>query len=116
MDAPSGESLTRPVQFFTGKGGVGKSTVLGALATAAARAGTCAEAVHVIFNAHGAASTPPTTWIMIRCRRELRAACIRHSNNRVHATHVGDVQRRKAWAGVLDARRDVLMRPRAPGL
>ena len=31
--------LTRPVQFFTGKGGVGKSTVLGALATAAARAG-----------------------------------------------------------------------------
>jgi len=27
------------VQFFTGKGGVGKSTVLGALATAAARAG-----------------------------------------------------------------------------
>ena len=29
----------RPVQFFTGKGGVGKSTVLGALATAAARAG-----------------------------------------------------------------------------
>lgn len=29
----------RPVQFFTGKGGVGKSTVLGALATAAARSG-----------------------------------------------------------------------------
>ena len=39
MDEPSAESLTRPVQFFTGKGGVGKSTVLGALATAAARAG-----------------------------------------------------------------------------
>ena len=33
------ELLTRPVQFFTGKGGVGKSTVLGALAMAAARAG-----------------------------------------------------------------------------
>lgn len=31
--------LKRPVQFFTGKGGVGKSTVLSALATAAARAG-----------------------------------------------------------------------------
>lgn len=39
MQAPTRESLTRPVQFFTGKGGVGKSTVLGALATAAARAG-----------------------------------------------------------------------------
>ncbi len=36
MKAPP---LSRPVQFFTGKGGVGKSTVLGALATAAARAG-----------------------------------------------------------------------------
>ncbi|KPK15333.1 MAG: hypothetical protein AMJ62_09460 [Myxococcales bacterium SG8_38] len=36
MNAPF---LTRPVQFFTGKGGVGKSTVLGALATASARAG-----------------------------------------------------------------------------
>jgi hypothetical protein len=32
--------LTRRVQFFTGKGGVGKSTVLGALATAKARAGS----------------------------------------------------------------------------
>lgn len=31
--------LTRPVQFFTGKGGVGKSTVIGAIATAAARKG-----------------------------------------------------------------------------
>ena len=31
--------LTRPVQFFTGKGGVGKSTVIGAIATAAARRG-----------------------------------------------------------------------------
>ena len=39
MDAPTREPLTRDVQFFTGKGGVGKSTVLGALATAAARAG-----------------------------------------------------------------------------
>ncbi|MBT8453136.1 MAG: hypothetical protein KJO40_14310 [Deltaproteobacteria bacterium] len=39
MHAPSGEPLTRQVQFFTGKGGVGKSTVLAALATAAARAG-----------------------------------------------------------------------------
>ena len=39
MHAPSREALTRQVQFFTGKGGVGKSTVLGALATAAARAG-----------------------------------------------------------------------------
>lgn len=39
MDSPSREPLTLPVQFFTGKGGVGKSTVLGALATAAARAG-----------------------------------------------------------------------------
>ncbi|MGB8222171.1 MAG: ArsA-related P-loop ATPase [Polyangiales bacterium] len=38
MHARAQESLTRPVQFFTGKGGVGKSTVLGALATAAARA------------------------------------------------------------------------------
>jgi len=37
--APTRDPLTRPVQFFTGKGGVGKSTVLGALATAAARAG-----------------------------------------------------------------------------
>jgi len=37
--APPQEALTRPVQFFTGKGGVGKSTVLGAVATAAARAG-----------------------------------------------------------------------------
>ncbi len=39
MHAPSGEPLTRQIQFFTGKGGVGKSTVLAALATAAARAG-----------------------------------------------------------------------------
>jgi anion-transporting ArsA/GET3 family ATPase len=39
VHAPTREPLTRPVQFFTGKGGVGKSTVLGALATAAARAG-----------------------------------------------------------------------------
>ncbi|MFW2389225.1 MAG: ArsA-related P-loop ATPase [Polyangiales bacterium] len=39
MHAPSRHALTRQVQFFTGKGGVGKSTVLGALATAAARAG-----------------------------------------------------------------------------
>ena len=39
MHAPNGEPLRRPVQFFTGKGGVGKSTVLGAVATAAARAG-----------------------------------------------------------------------------
>jgi arsenite-transporting ATPase len=39
VDALSRDSLTRPVQFFTGKGGVGKSTVLGALATTAARAG-----------------------------------------------------------------------------
>lgn len=39
VDVPSWETLTRPVQFFTGKGGVGKSTVLAALATVAARAG-----------------------------------------------------------------------------
>ncbi len=39
MYAPIAEPLTRQVQFFTGKGGVGKSTVLAALATAAARAG-----------------------------------------------------------------------------
>ena len=39
MHASLRELLTRPVQFFTGKGGVGKSTVLGAVATAAARAG-----------------------------------------------------------------------------
>lgn len=39
MHAPNRESLRRPVQFFTGKGGVGKSTVLGAVAMAAARAG-----------------------------------------------------------------------------
>lgn len=39
MHASLREPLTRPVQFFTGKGGVGKSTVLGAAATAAARAG-----------------------------------------------------------------------------
>jgi arsenite-transporting ATPase len=39
VHAPTREPLARPVQFFTGKGGVGKSTVLGALATAAARAG-----------------------------------------------------------------------------
>ncbi len=39
MRASTREPLTRPVQFFTGKGGVGKSTVLGAVATSAARAG-----------------------------------------------------------------------------
>ncbi|MGB5284989.1 MAG: ArsA-related P-loop ATPase, partial [Polyangiales bacterium] len=39
MHAATREPLTRQVQFFTGKGGVGKSTVLAALATAAARAG-----------------------------------------------------------------------------
>ncbi len=39
MDAGCRELLTRPVQFFTGKGGVGKSSVLGALAVSAARAG-----------------------------------------------------------------------------
>ena len=39
MHAPIREPLKRPVQFFTGKGGVGKSTVLGAVATSAARAG-----------------------------------------------------------------------------
>jgi len=39
VHARTREPLTRQVQFFTGKGGVGKSTVLGALATAAARAG-----------------------------------------------------------------------------
>jgi arsenite/tail-anchored protein-transporting ATPase len=39
VHAPAQEPLTRPVQFFTGKGGVGKSTILGALAIAAARAG-----------------------------------------------------------------------------
>jgi anion-transporting ArsA/GET3 family ATPase len=39
VHAPTREPLTRQVQFFTGKGGVGKSTVLAALATAAARAG-----------------------------------------------------------------------------
>ena len=39
MHASALEPLTRQVQFFTGKGGVGKSTVLAALATAAVRAG-----------------------------------------------------------------------------
>lgn len=39
MSAPRRDPLARSVQFFTGKGGVGKSTVLAALATAAARAG-----------------------------------------------------------------------------
>ena len=39
MHAPTREPLTRPVQFFTGKGGVGKSTVLGGIAMAASRAG-----------------------------------------------------------------------------
>lgn len=39
MHAPNRDPLARPVQFFTGKGGVGKSTVLGACAMAAARAG-----------------------------------------------------------------------------
>ena len=39
VDSSRREPLTRPVQFFTGKGGVGKSTVLGALAMAAVRAG-----------------------------------------------------------------------------
>ncbi len=38
VDAGCRELLTRPVQFFTGKGGVGKSSVLGALAVSAARA------------------------------------------------------------------------------
>ena len=36
---PTRESLNRPVQFFTGKGGVGKSTVIAAVATRTARAG-----------------------------------------------------------------------------
>jgi anion-transporting ArsA/GET3 family ATPase len=39
VDALGREPLTRPVQFFTGKGGVGKSSVIGALAMSAARAG-----------------------------------------------------------------------------
>jgi arsenite-transporting ATPase len=39
VHAPTREPLTRPVQFFTGKGGVGKSTVLAAVATSAARVG-----------------------------------------------------------------------------
>ena len=39
MHAPTREPLRRPVQFFTGKGGVGKSTVLAAVAMSAARAG-----------------------------------------------------------------------------
>lgn len=39
MQSPTRESLTRPVQFFTGKGGVGKSTVIAAVAMRAARAG-----------------------------------------------------------------------------
>ena len=39
MDALGREPLTRPVQFFTGKGGVGKSSVIAALAMSAARAG-----------------------------------------------------------------------------
>jgi anion-transporting ArsA/GET3 family ATPase len=38
VDARCQELLTRPVQFFTGKGGVGKSSVLGGLAMSAARA------------------------------------------------------------------------------
>jgi anion-transporting ArsA/GET3 family ATPase len=38
VDTRCRELLTRPVQFFTGKGGVGKSSVLGALAVSAARA------------------------------------------------------------------------------
>ncbi|MGB5810250.1 MAG: ArsA-related P-loop ATPase, partial [Polyangiales bacterium] len=33
------EALERPVQFFTGKGGVGKSTIIAAVALRAARAG-----------------------------------------------------------------------------
>ncbi len=39
MRAPTRDSLHRPVQFFTGKGGVGKSTVIAAVAMKAARAG-----------------------------------------------------------------------------
>lgn len=39
MQVPNREPLSRQVQFFTGKGGVGKSTVLGAVAVSAARAG-----------------------------------------------------------------------------
>ncbi len=39
MDVLGREPLTRPVQFFTGKGGVGKSSVIGALGMSAARAG-----------------------------------------------------------------------------
>ena len=39
MNSACRDLLTRPVQFFTGKGGVGKSTVLAALATTAARSG-----------------------------------------------------------------------------
>jgi len=39
VQAPTRESLHRPVQFFTGKGGVGKSTILAALAMRAAGAG-----------------------------------------------------------------------------
>ena len=39
MDSAGRDLLARPVQFFTGKGGVGKSTVLAALATTASRSG-----------------------------------------------------------------------------
>ena len=39
MQVRNREPLSRQVQFFTGKGGVGKSTVLGAVAVSAARAG-----------------------------------------------------------------------------
>ena len=39
MQARTPESLDRPVQFFTGKGGVGKSTILAAVAKGAARRG-----------------------------------------------------------------------------
>ncbi len=39
MQAPIRESLSRPVQLFTGKGGVGKSTIIAAVATRAAGAG-----------------------------------------------------------------------------
>jgi anion-transporting ArsA/GET3 family ATPase len=39
VQVPTRESLNRPVQFFTGKGGAGKSTVIAAVATRAARGG-----------------------------------------------------------------------------
>ena len=57
MQPSFSEMLTRRVQFVTGKGGVGKSTVLGSLGVAAARAGR--RPLIVELGAHSSLSYSP---------------------------------------------------------